>query len=272
MEKLEDIIWEKVQIARHNQRPTAKALIKYLFTDFLEMHGDRLFADDRSIIAGIGLLGTTAVTVIAQEKGVSTKEKIEHNFGMPNPEGYRKALRIMKQAEKFGRPIIFIIDTPGAYPGIGAEERGQASAIAINLAEMSELRVPLLAIVLGEGGSGGALAIGVADETWMFENAIYAILSPEGFASILYKDVFLAKYAAAVMKLTAEDLYSYGIVDLIIPEVKGGLHLNIDYSFSLLKEKLLKKVPELKTQDIDELLKQRYLKFRNLGVYEEGSK
>lgn len=271
MEKLEDLIWEKVQLARHNKRPTAKTLIKYLFTDFVEMHGDRLFAEDRSVVAGIGFLNATPVTVIAQEKGISTKEKIEHNFGMPNPEGYRKALRMMKQAEKFKRPIIFIVDTPGAYPGIGAEERGQASAIAANLAEMSTLRVPLIAIVLGEGGSGGALAIGVADETWMFENAIYSILSPEGFASILYKDVFLAKYAASVMKLTADDLYGYGIIDFIIPEVKGGLHLNPEYSFSILKERLIEKVSELKAKDIDELLSKRYSKFRSMGAYEEKS-
>ncbi len=272
MKELEDLIWEKVQIARHNKRPTSKVLIKYLFTDFIEFHGDRLFGDDRSVITGIGLLNSIPVTIIAQEKGESTKEKIEHNFGMPNPEGYRKALRIMKQAEKFSRPIIFIIDTPGAYPGIGAEERGQASAIAVNLSEMSELKVPLIAIVLGEGGSGGALAIGVSDETWMFENAIYSILSPEGFASILYKDVFLAKYAASVMKLTADDLLTYGIIDMIIPEVEGGLHLNIDYSFEILKEKLIEKTKELKGKNIKKLVERRYIKFRNMGIYEEESK
>ncbi|MFY9422303.1 MAG: acetyl-CoA carboxylase carboxyltransferase subunit alpha [Bacilli bacterium] len=270
--KLEDIVWEKVQLARHNKRPTARTLINYLFSEFTELHGDRLYADDRSILAGIAFLEATPVTVIAQEKGVSTKEKIEHNFGMPHPEGYRKALRLMKQAEKFKRPIILIIDTPGAYPGVGAEERGQASAIAVNLAEMAGLRVPMLAIVLGEGGSGGALAIGVADETWMFENAIYAILSPEGFASILYKDVFLAKYAASVMKLTADDLHSFGIVDLIVPEVEGGLHLNAEYSFSFLKERLIEKVAELKAADMDELLAKRYLKFRKMGAYEEKSR
>jgi len=267
--KLEDIVWEKVQLARHSKRPTARRLINYLFSEFTEMHGDRLFSDDRSVLTGIGFLEGVPVTVIAQEKGTNTREKIEHNFGMPNPEGYRKALRAMRQAEKFRRPIIFIIDTPGAYPGIGAEERGQASAIAENLAAMAGLKVPMIAIVLGEGGSGGALAIGVADETWMFENAIYAILSPEGFASILYKDVFLAKYAASVMKLTAEDLLAYGVIDMIIPEAEGGLHLNAEYSFSFLKAKLTEKVKELKSANVEELLAKRYKKFRNMGAYEE---
>jgi acetyl-CoA carboxylase carboxyl transferase subunit alpha len=264
----EDQIWEIVQIARNNKRPTAKTLINYLFTDFLEMHGDRSFGDDSSIITGIGMLNGHPVSIIAEEKGETTREKIARNFGMPHPEGYRKALRAMKQAEKFNRPIIMIIDTPGAYPGIGAEERGQANSIAENLAAMMFLKVPIIAIVLGEGGSGGALAIGVADETWMFANAIYSILSPEGFATILYKDVFLAKYAASVMKITAQDLMNYGIVDEIIPEVEGGLHLDPDYSFSILRTKLTTKIEELLSKDKEDLLTKRYGKYRSIGEYE----
>jgi len=265
----EEKVWNKVLTARNLKRPTAKTLINYLFNDFVELHGDRLYKDDSCIIAGIGLLNNTPVTVIAQEKGETTKEKIERNFGMPHPEGYRKALRLMKQAEKFNRPVIFIIDTPGAYPGIEAEERGQANAIAVNLAEMINLKVPLISIVLGEGGSGGALAIGVSDEIWMFENAIYSILSPEGFASILYKDASLASKAASVMKLTALDLYEFKIVDKIIPEIDGGLHNNSDYSFKILKKELTAKIIELKKFESQKLLRQRYNKYRNIGVYEE---
>jgi acetyl-CoA carboxylase carboxyl transferase subunit alpha len=268
----EDQVWQKVQNARHPKRPTAKTLIKFLIDDFIELHGDRLYRDDPSMLCGLGLLGKTPVTVIAQEKGETTEDKIKRNFGMPHPEGYRKALRLMKQAEKFHRPVVLIIDTPGAYPGIGAEERGQASAIAANLTEMIRLKVPLIAIVLSEGGSGGALAIGVSDEIWMFENAIYSILSPEGFASILYKDSSLAKQAAGIMKLTAKDLFDYHIVDHIIPEVAEGLHANSEFSFRILKEDLTKKINELKTKDINELLKSRYAKYRNVGVFEELKK
>lgn len=265
----EDQVWEKVLLARHPKRPTAKALINYLFKDFIELKGDRLYRDDQSIIGGLAFLGKYPVTVIAQEKGVNTDDKIKHNFGMPHPEGYRKALRLMKQAEKFKRPIIFIIDTPGAYPGIGAEERGQAVAIAENLLEMSSLKVPMISIVLSEGGSGGALAIGVSDEIWMFENAIYSILSPEGFATILYKDVSLAKACAKMMKLTSKDLFDFKIIDYIIPEVKTGLHENMKYSFEILKKKLISKIKTFQDKDIDNLLVSRYQKYRNIGVYEE---
>src|SRR5690554_2313338 len=204
--------WDTVKLARHPERPTSIDLINYLFTDFMELHGDRQFSDDHSIIGGIGFLGKVPVTIIAQEKGVKTEEKIKRNFGMPHPEGYRKALRLMKQAEKFNRPIITIIDTPGAYPGIGAEKRGQAGAIAVNLQEMFNLKTPIISVVLSEGGSGGALAIGVADRIAMFENAIYSILSPEGFAAILYKDNTLASQAAELMKITAKDLKEFRIV------------------------------------------------------------
>lgn len=268
MEKVEQI-WEKVQIARNVKRPTAKVLISNIITNFIEMHGDRLYRDDKSIVAGIGFLEDLPITVIAQEKGDSTPDKIERNFGMPHPEGYKKTLRLMKQAEKFKRPILFIIDTPGAYPGIGAEERGQASAIAINLATMIDLKVPLISVVLGEGGSGGALAIGVSDEVWMFENAIYSILSPEGFASILYKDAGLAKDAAAVMKITAQDLFEYRIIDKIIPEVEDGLHVNPLYSFAILKDELIKKYKDLREISTEQLLKNRYEKYRKIGIYEE---
>ena len=269
MDRVEQV-WKRVQIARNVKRPTAKVLISSIVTNFIEMHGDRLYRDDKCLICGIGLLGNEPVTVIAQEKGDSTPDKIERNFGMPHPEGYRKALRLMKQAEKFNRPVLLIIDTPGAYPGIGAEERGQASAIAVNLAEMIDLKVPLISVVLGEGGSGGALAIGVSDEVWMFENAIYSILSPEGFASILYKDAGLAKEAAAVMKLTAQDLLEYHIIDKIIPEVEEGLHVNQMYSFAILKDQLINKYKELREISTKDLLNNRYQKYRKIGVYEES--
>lgn len=265
----EEKVWERVLIARDAKRPTAQNLIRYLLTDFIELHGDRYYADDHCLVGGIGYLGSLPVTVISQEKGSNTKEKIERNFGMPNPEGYRKALRLMKQAEKFGRPIVSIIDTPGAYPGVGAEERGQANAIAMNLAAMSEIRVPIISVVLGEGGSGGALAIGESDEIWMFENAIYSILSPEGFASILYKDAAKAKQAASIMKLTAQDLFHYGIVEKIIPEAEGGLQNNPEYSFRILKQELTEKLAQLLLVSENERLSRRYRKYRKIGAYEE---
>lgn len=265
-----DLIFEKVLLARHNKRPTAIKLIDYLVDDFIELHGDRLYRDDKSLICGIGFINNVPVTIIAQEKGDTTDNKILHNFGMPHPEGYRKALRAMQQAQKFNRPIICIIDTPGAYPGIGAEERGQAYAISNNLKEMITLSVPIISIVLGEGGSGGALGIGVSDEIWMFENSIYSILSPEGFASILYKDASLAKDAAAIMKLTAEDLFNYGIVDFIIEEVNTGLQDNPEYSFKILKENLINKISMLQEVDKKVLISNRYLKYRKIGIYEEN--
>lgn len=265
----QNAVWNRVLMARHQKRPTAKVLIEYLITSFVELHGDRLFRDDPSVIGGIGFLGDIPVTVIGQEKGDNTIEKIKKNFGMLHPEGYRKALRLMRQAEKFNRPVVLIIDTPGAYPGVGAEERGQGSAIATNLMEMIDLKVPLISIVLGEGGSGGALGIGVSDEIWMFENAIYSILSPEGFASILYKDASLAKEAAANMRLTAADLLEFGIIEKIIPEVEEGLHTNSEYSFAILKKELIKKLKELKKLQPETLIQNRYNKFRRVGVYEE---
>ena len=208
--------WEKVQIARQTQRPKALDYIESIFDNFIEFHGDRNFGDDKAIVGGIALLDDMPVTVIGEQKGKSAKENMERNFGMPEPEGYRKALRLMKQAEKFKRPIITFIDTPGAYPGIGAEERGQGEAIAKNIMEMSKLEVPIICIVIGEGSSGGALAIGIGDKIVMLENAVYSILSPEGFASILYKDASKAKEAAKNMKITAEDLQELKIIDKII--------------------------------------------------------
>lgn len=263
-------VWNRVLLARNPKRPTSKIVIEYLLSDFIELHGDRNFRDDPSIIGGIGMIDKMPITVIAQEKGDSTNDKILKNFGMPNPEGYRKALRLIKQAEKFNRPILLIIDTPGAFPGKGAEERGQGSAIANNLKELINIKVPIISVVLGEGGSGGALAIGVSDEIWMFENAIYSILSPEGFASILYKDASLAKEAAAIMKLTSTDLMEFNIIDKIIPEVEGGLQENKEYSLSILKNELIKKYSELLNYSENELLERRYKKFRSIGVYEEN--
>ena len=257
--------WDIVKLARHPKRPTAQVLIKELFPDFIELHGDRQFADDLSIIGGIGTFNGIPITIIAEEKGIGTDGKIRHNFGMPHPEGYRKALRLMKQAEKFKRPIICIIDTPGAYPGIGAEERGQAQAIANNLKEMMGLKSPILVIVLSEGGSGGALAIGVGDVVLMFENSIYAILSPEGYASIIYKDSQKADLAASLMKLTAQDLFDFGVIDEIIPEHEG-LHVDPEYGIKELKKRLINQLKKLMKEPIEERLAHRYLKYRKMGV------
>lgn len=258
--------WDKVQLARHPKRPTALALIQHLFPEFIELHGDRQFADDRSIIGGIAELAGQPITIIAQEKGTNTQEKIKHNFGMPHPEGYRKALRLMKQAEKFNRPVLTIIDTPGAYPGIGAEERGQAQAIAYNLFEMSDLKTPIIVLVLSEGGSGGALAIGVGDHIMMFEHAIYAILSPEGYASIIYKDAKMAKDIADGMRITAQDLKALGIIDDIILEGEG-LHVNDTKPFNQFKTKLIKTMRQLMNIPTDQLIEKRYQKFRDMGVF-----
>jgi len=260
--------WEKVKLARHPKRPTSITVIKEICPDFVELHGDRLFSDDHAIIGGIATLNGQSVTIIAEEKGVSTEEKIKHNFGMPHPEGYRKALRLMKQAEKFKRPIICIIDTPGAYPGIGAEERGQASAIATNLREMMGLKTPIIVVVLSEGGSGGALAIGVGDHIMMFENSVYAILSPEGFASIIYKDSQKADVAAQLMKLTASDLASFNVIDQIILEHEG-LHIDPDFGMQELKKALVIQLKKLKKMSISRLLDERYQKFRRMGTFLE---
>ena len=250
--------WEKVQLARQLERPKALDYINSIFDDFIELHGDRNFGDDKSIVGGIATLDGKPVTVIGEQKGRNSKENLERNFGMPNPEGYRKALRLMRQAEKFDRPIVTFIDTPGAYPGIGAEERGQGEAIARNIMEMSKLKVPIICVVIGEGSSGGALAIGVGDKVIMLQNSIYSILSPEGFASILYKDSSKAKEAA-------EDLKKFGIIDDIIKEPKDGVQNDFDKVIKEMKKYLVKNLKELEKMPKDKLIKQRYEKFRNMA-------
>jgi acetyl-CoA carboxylase carboxyl transferase subunit alpha len=256
--------WEKVKLARMPVRPTGLDYIDRIFDNFLEMHGDRFFGEDRAIVGGIAFFGNIPVTVIAQQKGRNTKENIARNFSMPHPEGYRKALRLMKQAEKFHRPIICFIDTPGAFCGLGAEERGQGEAIATNLAEMMLLKTPVISVVISEGGSGGALALGVADKVYMLENAIYSILSPEGFASILYKDSSKAEQAASDMKLTAQDLLRFGIVDGIIPEPVGGAHNDFNQAAKNIKAVLEADLEDLMERPTEELLEKRYQKFRKM--------
>ena len=256
--------WDKVMLARQVDRPKALDYINNMFDDFIELHGDRNFADDKAIIGGIATLDGLPVTVIGEQKGKKAKENMERNFGMPNPEGYRKALRLMKQAEKFDRPIITFIDTPGAYPGMGAEERGQGEAIARNIYEMAKLQVPIICVVIGEGSSGGALAIAVGDRIVMLENAIYSILSPEGFASILYKDATKAKEAAEDMKATAEDLKNFGIIDKIIKEPKGGAGEDFANVTKALKSYIKNSLKELDKLTKEELTENRYKKFRTM--------
>lgn len=260
--------WDIVMLARDSQRPKAKDYIENIVDDFIEFHGDRCFGDDKSIIGGIGKINGNAVTIIGQEKGSSTKEKMERNFGMTNPEGYRKALRLMKQAEKFHRPVITLVDTPGAYPGIGAEERGQGEAIARSLMEMSRLKTPIISIVIGEGSSGGALAIGVGDKIAMLENSVYSVLSPEGFASILYKDVTKNKEASEKMKITAKDLKKLGIIDDIIKE-KDDKKENLEFVSKEMKEYITKTLNKLDKLDVEDLLNLRYEKYRKIGKMEE---
>jgi acetyl-CoA carboxylase carboxyl transferase subunit alpha len=257
--------YDQLKIARHPKRITSRGVIQQLFPDFLELHGDRQFKDDICIFGGIASFKGHTVTIIAQEKGIDTEDKIKHNFGMPHPEGYRKALRFMKQAEKFKRPIITFIDTPGAYPGVGAEARGQAQAIANNLKEMIGLKTPVIVVVLSEGGSGGALAIGVGDVILMFEHAIYSVLSPEGFASILYKDAKRAPEAAELMKITSSDLKEMNIIDEIIKE-GPGLHENLEIGLSQLTQELEKQLEMLTHKPIKRLLISRYEKFRKMGT------
>ena len=257
--------WDRVNIARKAERPKSLDYINKIFTNFIELHGDRYFGDDKSIIGGIAELDEIPVTVIGEQKGKNAKENIERNFGMPNPEGYRKALRLMKQAEKFNRPIITFIDTPGAYPGIGAEERGQGEAIAKNLFEMSQLKVPTISIVIGEGSSGGALALGVTDIIIMLENAIYSILSPEGFASILYKDSSKSSEAAEKMKITSKELKKLGVIDNIVKEPEGGAQEDFETVCQNLKDILKKYIKELSNKTQDELIEQRYEKDRKIG-------
>lgn len=265
MQNKEDIIWNKVNTARHKDRPNSRFYIENIFNEFIELHGDRSFGDDKVIVGGIGKINNFNVTIIGINKGKDTKENIETNFGMVHPEGYKKALRLMKQAEKFKRPIICFVDTPGAFCGLGAEERGQGYAIAQNLMEMSSLKTPIISIIIGEGGSGGALALAVGDKVYMLENSIYSILSPEGFASILWKDVSKSKKAASAMKITSEDLKHFNIIDDIIYEPENGAHENPEEIAKNIKEHILNDLEELISIDYDELLNNRYNKFRKIG-------
>lgn len=261
--------YDNVKIARKVSRPTALDYIEHIFDEFIEFHGDRNFRDDAAIVGGIALLKGEPVTVIGVQKGKTMEENIARNFGQPHPEGYRKALRLMKQAEKFGRPIINFVNTSGAYCGVGAEERGQGEAIAKNLMEMANLRVPTISIVIGEGGSGGALALTVTDRVWMLENSVYCVLSPEGFASILWKDPKRAKEAADVMKITADDLLELNVVEKVIKEVDGGCQNDFGFTANLLKSKLENEIDILKAKDIDTLLAERYERFRKFGEFTE---
>lgn len=261
--------YEKLELIRHKNRPTIRDYIPLIFTDFYEMHGDRLFGDDGAVIGGIARLDDRPVTIISEVKGRDINENKKCNFAMPNPEGYRKALRLARQAEKFHRPVICFIDTPGAYPGVAAEERGQGEAIARNIAEFMTLRTPVISVVLGEGGSGGALALGVCDELAMLENAIYSVISPRGFASILWKDASREEEASNIMKITAEDLVKLGVAETIIEEPLGGAHNDLDKMSENIKEYLSQKIPEKCQKDIDVLLKERYTKFRKIGEFTE---
>lgn len=261
--------WDHVQVARHPQRPTSLDYIHEIIDDFVQFHGDRSFGDDQAIVGGIGFFGKTAVTIIGHQRGKDTKENVRRNFGMPHPEGYRKALRLMKQAEKFQRPIICLIDTKGAYPGKAAEERGQSEAIARNLVEMAGLTVPVISIVIGEGGSGGALALGIANQLLMLEHSTYSVISPEGAASILWKDSSLSMQAAEAMKITAMDLKTMGIIDDIIPEVLGGAHRNTAKQSVFIKNAIEKSLSELQMLSAEEIIQNRYDKFRTIGVFSE---
>lgn len=256
--------WDRVQAARSMTRPVSGDYISTVFDRFLELHGDRLYGDDRAVIGGIAQIGERYVTVIGEQKGRSTKENKLRNFGMPNPEGYRKALRLMKQAEKFGRPILLFVDTPGAFCGVEAEERGQGEAIAKNLFEMADLKVPVLSIVIGEGGSGGALALAAGNEVWMLENSVYSILSPEGFASILWKDASKAEKAAQVMKLTAQDLKELGIIEQILPEFPVVSSDNMNRVTLYMKRKIAGFLVKYQQMGGEELAEQRYQRFRGM--------
>jgi acetyl-CoA carboxylase carboxyl transferase subunit alpha len=261
--------WQRVQLARHPKRPFALDYIQHSFSDFAELHGDRLFSDDRAIVSGFAKIGGHKVLVIGTQKGRDTKENILRNFGSAHPEGYRKALRLMKLADKFGLPIVTLIDTAGAYPGIGAEERHIAEAIAVNLREMMLLQVPIIAVVIGEGGSGGALGIGVADKVLIMENAYYSVISPEGCAAILWKERNAAAKAAEALKITAKNLLELKLVDEIIPEPLGGAHVDLKTTTNTVKEHILKHLEALQKLSTTDRLNQRYAKFRAMGHYNE---
>ncbi len=261
--------WQIVQLARHPQRPYTLDYIPLIFDDFIELHGDRRYGDDPAIVAGIGKIEDYSVVIVGHQKGRDTKEKLRRNFGMPHPEGYRKALRVMKLGEKLGLPVISFVDTPGAYPGVGAEERGQSEAIARNIMEMAVLEVPILVFVTGEGGSGGALAIAVGDRVYMLEYAIYSVISPEGCASILWRDSSKAPQAAEALKLTSKDLLELGIIDEVIKEPLGGAHRNVKETAERIKEKILESLSILCQKPAESLIKERIEKFCKMGQYKE---
>jgi len=261
--------WQRVQLARHPKRPYALDYVGALCTDFQELHGDRQFKDDQALIGGTAFFEDRPVMIIAQQKGRNTKENIQRNFGMPQPEGYRKALRLMKLAEKFGLPVLSFIDTPGAYPGVESEARHVSEAIAVNLREMALLRVPTVAVIVGEGGSGGALGIGVADRVLMFENSYYSVISPEGCAAILWKDRANAPQAAEALKLSAGHLKEFGVVEEVIPEPLGGAHNDPAAAAAALKEAFLRHLAELQAKPVEQLLEERYTRYRELGEYRE---
>ena len=261
--------WETITRARNPLRASSLDYIQYIFDDFIELHGDRAYKDDKSIVCGLASINNKTFTVIAEQKGRNTKENIERNFGMPNPESYRKALRFMKQAEKFNRPIITFVDTKGAYPGIGAEERGQGEAIARNIMEMFNVKVPILVFIIGEGSSGGALAVAVGDKVYMLENSVYSILSPEGYASILWKDSSRVQEAAEKMKMTAQDLFEMGIIDKIIKEPVVSLNpkvFDIKKISECIRKAIIKEINELEKKETSVLLQERYDKFRKMGT------
>ncbi|MBN2120603.1 MAG: acetyl-CoA carboxylase carboxyltransferase subunit alpha [Candidatus Omnitrophica bacterium] len=259
--------WQRIQIARHPQRLYTLDYIKMIMTDFVEFHGDRLYGDDKAIICGFATLDTIKVAILGHQKGRDTNENIARNFGCAHPEGYRKAMRVMKLAERFNLPIVILIDTPGAYPGLGAEERGQAQAIAENIRDMFGLKTPIVCCVIGEGGSGGALGIGIGDRVLMLENSYYSVISPEGCSAILWKDSSKAKEAAETLKLTAEDLLEFQIIDEIVSEPLGGVHKDSELAASNLKKTLLKSVNKLLKIEVEDLVKNRYEKFRKIGAF-----
>ncbi len=259
--------WQRTELARHAQRPYTLDYIERIFTDWSEIHGDRAFGDDPAIVCGMARFHGEEVMVIGHQKARDTKQKVYRNFGMANPEGYRKALRTMKMAEKFKRPVLTFVDTPGAYPGLGAEERGQAEAIARNLREMVRLKVPIITTITGEGGSGGALAIAVADRVLMMENSVYSVITPEGCASIMWRDASKKELAASALKVTARDLRELKLVDDVVPEPEGGAHLDHEKAAALLDASLQKYLAELRTQPVDALVAARYDKFRNMGQF-----
>jgi acetyl-CoA carboxylase carboxyl transferase subunit alpha len=263
--------WQRTQLARHPKRPHTRDFFKLLLEDFVELHGDRVYGDDAAVVGGLARFDGQGVVVIGHQKGRDTREKIARNFGMPHPEGYRKALRLMQLAQKFAKPVITFIDTPGAYPGLGAEERGQAEAIARNLKEMAALRTPILAVVTGEGGSGGALAIGMGNRVLMLEHAIYSVISPEGCAAILWGDAAKAPEAAESMRITAPDLLRLGVIDAIVPEPVGGAHRDWDGAAGHLREALRSHLRQLASMAPEDLVADRYEKFRKIGAFEESS-